>query len=66
MLKRAAARRLFDDIAPNFVNVPPDCTLQQAEKIVRDEVGFDIAQGVFNILVQGVVELSRSLTRKRA
>lgn len=53
----------FDDIAeaqpPGLLSIPARCTLVQAEAIVRAEVGYKIGQHAFNLLVQGVMEISR-------
>jgi hypothetical protein len=54
----------FDDVveatrAPGLLSIPARCTLAQAESIVRAEVGWEIGQHAFNLLVQGVIEISR-------
>lgn len=53
----------FDDISEaqprGLLSIPDRCTLAQAEFIVRAEVGYKIGQHAFNLLVQGVMEISR-------
>lgn len=54
----------FDDVveearSPGLLSIPDRCTLAQAESIIRAEVGFNIGQHAFNLLVQGVMEISR-------